>query len=100
MIATWAASTSLSPKRISSVAGGSVSLTTGTPAQQSPERVARIDAARAPREVVAREQHLGGNQLVVAEQPFVVGEQPALQAASAVGQGRHQARPLGDAQHV
>jgi len=37
---------------------------------------------------------------VVAEQPFVVGEQPALAHRGRGLQGRHQARPLGDAQHV
>ena len=65
------------------------------PRQQPAQRVARVDVAVAALEVLAGEQHLGGGELVVAEQPLVVGEQAALADRGGRLQRRHLARPLG-----
>ena len=63
-LATSAASRSLSPKRISSSATASFSLTTGTTpsASSGGQRVARVQVLPAVREVGGREQHLADGQ--------------------------------------
>ena len=70
------------------------------PREQPAQGVARVDVAVPAVEVLARQQYLGGRELVVAEEALVVGEEAALTDGGGRLQGRHLSRPLHDAQDV
>ena len=78
--ATSAAMRSLSPKRISSSAMASFSLTTGTTPSSSRrrERAPGVQVLAAVDEVERGEQHLAGDQAVGGERVVVDAHQPAL----------------------
>ena len=94
MVATSAASESLSPKRISSTATVSFSLTTGTaPSDKQPlERVARVKERFAVPGVVTREQHLPDGHTVLGEERLVRLDEDDLTDRRRGLQARHVGR--------
>ena len=71
---------SLSPKRISSSAMASFSLTTGTTPEleQAQQRAAGVEVLAAVDEVERGQQHLAAHQAVAAERVVVDPHEPAL----------------------
>ena len=95
--ATSAASRSLSPNRISSVATVSFSLTIGHDAEleQPVEGALGVRVVRAPRHVVGGEQHLADGEPVGTERPLVGRDEGSLTHAGRCLLGREVTGPAG-----